>query len=176
MSADFAFKIVILGDPAVGKTSLIVRFIKNKFLDDYKTTLGVDFLTKELNLYGASVRMMIWDMGGQDKWLSRRAKFMRGTDGAIVVYSNTDVKSYLNLDKWLDEVYQYANKDIPICIIKNKTDLPPIRELYPKKILEKLSTQLIETSAKTGKNVEMMFTHIATEIVKQKAKELKAKK
>ncbi|NHI94159.1 MAG: GTP-binding protein [Candidatus Lokiarchaeota archaeon] len=177
MSADFAFKIVVLGNPAVGKTSLIVRFIKNKFTEDYKTTLGVDFLTKQLELYGkAKIRLMLWDMGGQDKWLSRRAKFMRGADGAIIVYSNTDLESYLQLDKWIDEVYQYANGDVPICIVRNKSDLPPIREnLFPQKILERLSTKLIETSAKTGENVEEMFSYISSAVVKQKAKQLKSK-
>ena len=176
MSADFAFKLVILGNPAVGKTSLIVRFIKNKFTEDYKTTLGVDFLTKELTLYNkAHIRLMIWDMGGQDKWFSRRAKFMRGADGAVIVYSNTDIKSYLNLDKWVDEVHQHANRDVPIILVKNKSDLPPIREnLNPIKLLERLNTKIIETSAKTGENVEEMFTLISSEIVKEKAKQLKS--
>ena len=177
MSSDFAFKLVIMGNPAVGKTSLILRFIKNKFSDDYKTTLGVDFLTKELELYGAKIRLMIWDMGGQDKWLSRRAKFMRGADGAIIVYSNTDIKSYLDLDKWADEVYQYVNEQIPIAIVRNKSDLPAIREnLNPADLLEKLSTKIVSTSAKTGENVEEMFINIATRIVQGKAKNIKAKK
>ena len=176
MSSDFAFKVVILGDPAVGKTSLIVRFIKNKFTEDYKTTLGVDFLTKQLVLFNkVNIRLMLWDMGGQDKWLSRRAKFMKGADGAIIVYSNTDIKSYLDLDKWVDEIYQYANQDVPICIVRNKSDLPPIREnLNPKNLLERLNTKIILTSAKTGENVEEMFSFISSEILKQKAKQLKS--
>jgi len=166
-----------MGNPAVGKTSLILRFIKNKFSDDYKTTLGVDFLTKQLELYGAKIRLMIWDMGGQDKWLSRRAKFMKGADGAIIVYSNTDIKSYLDLDKWADEVHQYANQEIPVIIVRNKSDLPAIREnLNPAELLKKLSTKIISTSAKTGENVEEMFNHIATRIVQGKAKDIKAKK
>ncbi len=175
MKSDFAFKIVILGNAAVGKTSLIIRYIKNKFREgDYKPTIGVDFLTKEVDLYGAKVRMLLWDMGGQDKWLSRRAKFMKGADGAIIVYSNTDIKSYLDLDKWVDEVYQYVNREIPIIIVRNKIDLPAIREnLIPKAILEKITTTLISTSAKTGNNVENMFLKIGGEIIKQKADEIK---
>ena len=177
LSADFAFKIVVLGNPAVGKTSLIVRFIKNKFSDDYKTTLGVDFLTKELYIYKARIRLMLWDMGGQDKWLARRAKFMKGADGAIIVYSNTDIKSYLDLDKWADEVYQYANKQIPVVVVKNKSDLPAIRDnLNPTDLLKRLSTKIIPTSAKTGDNVEEMFNVITTKIVQGKAKDIKAKK
>ena len=174
MSVKFAFKLVLLGNPAVGKTSLIARFVKNSFSGDYKTTLGVDFLTKELNLFGAQVRMMIWDMGGQEKWLSRRVKFMRGTDGAVIVYSSTDLETFQALQKWTDEVHQYADENIPIIYVKNKSDLPPVREdLIPRDLIAKYSSKVAQTSAKTGSNVEEMFSYIASLIVKQKANEVK---
>jgi len=173
MKSDFAFKIVILGNPAVGKTSLIIRYIKNKFKEgDYQPTIGVDFLTKEVDLYGAHVRMLIWDMGGQDKWASRRAKFLKGSDGAVIVYSNIDIESYLTLDKWVKEINTHVGKPIPIIIVRNKTDLPPIKDdLYPA-YLGDLAKNLIETSAKSGDNVENMFLRIGGDIIKQKADDI----
>lgn len=174
MKSDFAFKIVILGNAAVGKTSLIIRYIKNKFKEgNYIPTIGVDFLTKEVDLYGAHVRMLIWDMGGQDKWASRRAKFLVGADGAVIIYSNPDIESYLTLDKWVKEIQQNVGKPIPILIVRNKVDLPPIKDdLYPA-YLGEIAKNLIETSAKSGNNVENMFLKIGGDIIKQKAEEIK---
>ena len=176
MKSDFAFKLVILGNAAVGKTSLIIRYVDNKFHEDnYIPTIGVDFLTKEVDLFGAHMRMLIWDMGGQEKWASKRAKFLKGADGAVIVYSNTDIGSFLTLDEWVNEIKKNVEKEIPILFVRNKIDLPPIKEDMVPTYLGDLAKNIMETSAKSGKNVEKMFLKIGADIIKQKAKQRKNK-
>ena len=174
MAHRFTFKLVLLGDMAVGKTSLVLRFINNTFNEKYVTTIGADFLIKDLKLLGAPVRLMIWDLGGQVQWEGIRARYMAGADGCILVFDVSrkgDFEGYLA--QWLGEIHDHIG-DPPIIIVGNKIDLPPQVDLKKvAKFVQKLNHSYIETSAKTGTRVEAMFQKIAAEIVKRKAQKVK---
>lgn len=170
----FTFKLVLLGDMAVGKTSLVLRFINNTFTEKYITTIGADFLIKDLELLGAPVRLMIWDLGGQVQYEGVRSRYMQGSDGCILVFDVSrkgDVESYIS--QWLGEIHDFIG-DPPVIVVGNKIDLAPQVDLKKTaKFVQDLNHFYIETSAKTGNAVESMFKGITAEIVKRKAKKLK---
>jgi small GTP-binding protein len=170
----FTFKLVLLGDMAVGKTSLVLRFISGTFVDKYITTIGADFLIKDLELLGAPVRLMIWDLGGQVQYENIRSHYMQGSDGCILVFDVSrkgDVESYIS--QWLGEIHDFIGEP-PIIIVGNKMDLTPQVDLKKvAKFVQDLNLFYVETSAKTGNAVESMFQKITAEIIKRKAKRLK---
>lgn len=159
---------------AVGKTSLVLRFINNTFSDKYITTIGADFLIKDLELLGAPVRLMIWDLGGQVQYEGVRSRYMQGSDGCILVFDVSrkgDVESYIS--QWLGEIHDFIG-DPPVIVVGNKIDLPPQVDLKKAaKLVQDLNHFYIETSAKTGNAVESMFQKLTAEIIKRKAKKLK---
>lgn len=169
-----AFKVVIIGDPGVGKTSLIIRYIEGKFKENYIPTLGVDFLTKFLEIGKDKVgtSLIIWDIGGQQKWQSKLHLYLQGSDGAIIIYDITRQKTFKNLDKWITNVKKYAG-NIPYLLVGNKNDLEEDRnvtfndaENFAKQLND---VPVLETSAKTGELVNKMFEKIAEKIVIYKA-------
>ncbi|NVM28245.1 MAG: GTP-binding protein [Candidatus Helarchaeota archaeon] len=171
----FTFKVVLLGDQAVGKTSLVLRYVNNSFSDHYISTIGADFLIKDLELMGAPIRLMIWDLGGQEQWEGIRARYMAGSDGCILIFDvsrDHNIEFYIN--NWLREVKDFIGEKTPIIIVGNKMDLEPKVDLeLATRLINNLNFPLIETSAKTGTQVETMFQRITAEIVMQKAKYVK---
>lgn len=170
----FTFKLVLLGDMAVGKTSLVLRFINNTFTEKYITTIGADFLIKDLELLGAPVRLMIWDLGGQVQYEGVRSRYMAGSDGCILVFDVSrkgDVESYIS--QWVGEIHDFIG-DPPIVVVGNKIDLPVQVDLEKAaKFVQNLHLLYVETSAKTGNAVEPMFKRLTAEIIKRKAKKFK---
>ncbi len=108
---EFVFKIVILGDGAVGKTSLINRFVESSFNEDYKPTLGANIVRKDVNLDNTKVRLIMWDLAGQEKYRVVRSMYFQGCEGALLVY---DVTRYHTLDninnKWLKDYKKHVKK------------------------------------------------------------------
>lgn len=152
----FTFKVVLLGDQAVGKTSLVLRYVNNSFSDHYISTIGADFLIKDLELMGAPIRLMIWDLGGQEQWEGIRARYMAGSDGCILIFDvsrDHNIEFYIN--NWLREVKDFIGEKTPIIIVGNKMDLEPKVDLeLATRLINNLNFPLIETSAKTGTQVE----------------------
>ncbi|NVM04650.1 MAG: GTP-binding protein [Candidatus Helarchaeota archaeon] len=170
-----AFKICIVGDPGVGKTSLILRYIENKFKDNYIPTLGVEFLTKKLKVgkEGIETSLIIWDIGGQHKWQTKLHLYLQGADGAIIIFDLTRRNSFTNLEKWINNIKKISG-DVPYLIVGNKKDLVEDRNV---KLDEALAFSknidnypVLETSAKTGETVMGMFHKIAENIIIHKAK------
>lgn len=163
-------KVIILGDSGVGKTSLMQQFVNSKFSQQYKATIGADFLTKEMVIDNKQVTLQIWDTAGQERFQSLGVAFYRGADCCVLCYDVTNEKSLNNLASWKDEFLIQSNvsnpQDFPFIIIGNKVDVDDSKKIpsLQKKLNNITSNQLgglnypeFETSAKDGINVEQAF-------------------
>ncbi|MFW9882123.1 MAG: Rab family GTPase [Candidatus Thorarchaeota archaeon] len=164
----YILKIVLLGEANVGKTSLVYRFIENKFRENYKSTLGVNLLKKDMSIEGyGNVSAQIWDLGGQESFKSLRKLYLEGANGALLVYDMTDKKTFEKLDEWVQS-FRDARDDAPIILIGNKSDLKKqinINEKESSKYANSNNMGLIITSAKTGQNVEEAFIKLTKQIL-----------
>ena len=167
---EFVFKIVIIGDAAVGKTSLINQFVENSFNEDYKPTLGANIVRKDVNLDNTKVRLIMWDLAGQEKYRVVRSMYFQGCEGALLVY---DVTRYHTLDninnKWLKDYKKHVKKKGAYILIGNKTDLKD-QVVVPTERGKELATKIkashfIETSAKLGENIEEAFSLLVNQIL-----------
>jgi Ras-related protein Rab-11A len=171
---EFVFKIVVLGDAAVGKTSLINMYIEQSFSEDYKPTLGANIIRKDVHVdnINASVRLIMWDLAGQEKYNVIRSMYFQGCVGALLVYDVTRHNTFETIDsKWLKDFKKYVKKEGTYILIGNKIDLNEERvvskeegENYAKQID---ASDFIETSAKYGENVEQAFTNLVNQILKK---------
>lgn len=161
----------MVGAPAVGKTSLIQRFVKNRFAADYKLTVGVDILSKDVEFNpGDFATLSIWDIGGQQRFEFIRTTFYKGLVGALIIFDLTREETYIEARKWLTEIRQYAGENLPFALIGNKADLiEDVGEVIDREgaraFAECERSFYIETSAKTGVNVEWAFTELTRRIV-----------
>ena len=162
----FKFKVVIIGDAGVGKTSLLRRFVENKFDKDYLSTLGANILSKEyVTPKGNIIELLLWDLAGQHVFKHARKRFYSGSQGAVVVYDVTRPISFQSINDWLEELPE----NVPMILVGNKIDLP--RELSTEtgqKRAEEAGMSFLETSALTNKNVSEAFKILAMEIVKKR--------
>ncbi|MFX1477062.1 MAG: Rab family GTPase [Promethearchaeota archaeon] len=166
---DYQFKIIVVGDPTVGKTSLILRYTNNAFRRAYVSTLGVHVSNKIFKTEDDSIiQLVIWDIGGQDKFRLMRQQFYQGSDALLLVFDLTNLATFESLPDWyLDIKKQLKMEDEEIMgyILGNKRDLTENREIEgesAQKIADKLNLKYIETSALSGENVDDAFTTLAT--------------
>ncbi len=164
----YILKIVLLGEANVGKTSLVYRFIENKFRENYKSTLGVNLLKKDMIVEGyGEVSAQIWDLGGQESFKSLRKLYLEGANGALLVYDMTNQKSFEKLDEWVQS-FRESRDDAPIILIGNKSDLKKqikINETKSSDYANMNNLGMIITSAKTGQNVEEAFIQLTKHIL-----------
>lgn len=157
-----------MGEAAVGKTSLVYRFVSGKFKDNYKSTLGVNLLKKDIEIDGVGeVSAQIWDLGGQESFKSLRKLYLEGANGALVIYDMTNRKSFEKLDEWV-ESFEDARGKQPLLLVGNKSDLTQlikVTEKEAKKYAKKNKMEIIITSAKEGTNVEEAFIELMKTIV-----------
>lgn len=174
MASLYVFKVILIGSGAVGKTSLLHRFVENQFTFRYKLTIGADFLSKTIDGYpkpDIKCKLQIWDIGGQDRYKFLRASFFDGANGALVVFDISRWHTFKELDDWISDLREFARKDIPFVLIGNKADL--IEDMgveYDKDSAEDLAkrenSMFISTSAKTGENVEDAFLNLTSKMIK----------
>jgi len=166
----YVVKICLLGDASVGKTSLVYRFIENRFRENYKSTLGVNLLKHDTDVEGyGRVSAQIWDLGGQDSFKSLRNLYLEGANGALVIFDVTKKKSFENLIEWITS-FKGARGDQPLILIGNKCDLKDqmkIKEKEAANFAKSYKMDLLLTSAKTGDNVENAFNDLIKKIVFQ---------
>ncbi|XP_041455532.1 ras-related protein Rab-35-like isoform X1 [Lytechinus variegatus] len=167
---DHLFKLLIIGDSGVGKSSLLLRFADNTFSGSYITTIGVDFKIRTIDVKGEKVKLQIWDTAGQERFRTITSTYYRGTHGVIVVYDVCSAESFVNVKRWLYEIDQNC-EDVSRILVGNKNDAPDRKVVETEdaqKFAEQMNIQLYETSAKENINVEEMFNGITALVLKQK--------
>ncbi|MHA1385048.1 MAG: GTP-binding protein [Candidatus Helarchaeota archaeon] len=166
----YKLKMLLIGDAAVGKTSLIKKFIKGSFQKDYKMTIGCDIFTKDVSLNDGQdlVTLSIWDIAGQDRFKFFRSSFYRGSAGAMVVFDLTRYTTFNpNVVNWLKELWSFTGR-IPIILLGNKVDLVNMRSVRAsdaKAFSDQVPCPYIETSAKEGQYVDESFATLAQEML-----------
>ena len=181
---DYLFKLLLIGNSSVGKSSLLFRFVENVWDDNFVPTIGVDFVNyiiynfyiynqtqklKTLEVNGKKVKLQIWDTAGQERFKNITASYYRGGNGVLVVYDITDRDSFENLNSWLIEIEKNANKNVYKLLIGNKSDLEEKRKVTyqeGKDFATSNGMQFIETSAKTASKVQEAFELLTQEIIK----------
>ena len=158
----YKFKVCLFGPGDVGKTSLLIRYIKDYFNPDLKQTIGSNFLIKDVEIDNTNVRLLLWDIGGQEQFAKLRTIYFKGSNAAFGVYDVTSPQSLLKLPGWVSSIKKTVKKTIPMIIVGNKIDLERQIEVQEAEDLAKrLNCDYLETSAKTGEKVELAFEKIA---------------
>ncbi|KAL2234316.1 UNVERIFIED_CONTAM: Ras-related protein RABH1b [Sesamum indicum] len=158
VSALAKYKLVFLGDQSVGKTSIITRFMYDKFDNTYQATIGIDFLSKTMYLEDRTVRLQLWDTAGQERFRSLIPSYIRDSSVAVIVFDVASRQSFLNTAKWIEEVRTERGSDVIIVLVGNKTDLVDKRQVSIEEGEAKardLNVMFIETSAKAGFNIKI---------------------
>uniref|UniRef100_A0A8D9DZV4 small monomeric GTPase n=2 Tax=Cacopsylla melanoneura TaxID=428564 RepID=A0A8D9DZV4_9HEMI len=170
---DFTFKLMLLGDSGVGKTCLFLRYRDNTFVSGaFISTVGIDFRNKIVTVDNCNVKLQIWDTAGQERFRSVTHAYYRDAHALLLLFDVTNRQSYNNVKAWLGEIREYAQEDVVIMLLGNKSDCPSGDRVVKKDEGEKLARDYkvtyMETSAKTGQNVELAFMAIARELKSRK--------
>ena len=170
-----AYKIVLIGDPEVGKTSIRRKYMGKSFRTDYLKTLGADFAAQKVNIEGEVVLLTIWDLAGQSIFHGMRSSFYHGCKCALIVFDVTNTETMNNSLKWAEEATQYAKDSLQeIYLIGNKIDLEDLRVVKQENIgdtaqkiqqITKFSPKIYETSALTGTNINELFEHMSRKLI-----------
>ena len=169
---NYLIKFIIIGDAAVGKSNLLVRYTSGQFKEEYQLTIGVEFGSNDVIIGDNTYRIQIWDTAGQENFRSITRSYYKNTACAIIVYEISNKKSFENISSWIEECKNTAPKSILMVLVGNKCDLDnrEVTEEEGREFAEKNGMLFFETSAKTGKNVEELFKQ-SVKVIDQKIKE-----
>jgi Ras-related protein Rab-1A len=165
---DKLFKILLIGDSGVGKSSLLYRYCDDKFDNTYISTIGVDFKFKTIEHNDKIYKFQIWDTAGQERFRSVTSSYYRGAYSIILVYDITDKDSFLNLSKWIEEVNHHGVPGTEITIVGNKIDCNIYRQVQSEDVVrfaKDNGCKCFETSAKTGFQVETIFKSLLPTLI-----------
>ncbi|XP_076903883.1 ras-related protein YPT3-like [Bidens hawaiensis] len=164
---DYLFKLVLIGDSGVGKSNLLSRFTRNEFSLETKSTIGVEFATRSLNVDGKVIKAQIWDTAGQERYRAIASAYYRGAVGALLVYDVTRHATFGSIERWLKELRDHTDPNIVVMLIGNKSDLRHLLAVSTedgKALAEAESLYFMETSALEATNVENAFSEVITQI------------
>lgn len=164
---DYLFKVVLIGDSGVGKSNLLSRFTRNEFNLESKSTIGVEFATKSIQVDAKTVKAQIWDTAGQERYRAITSAYYRGAVGALLVYDISKQITFENVERWLKELRDHAEQSIVIMLVGNKSDLRHKRAVTTEHAMafaESNNLAFIETSALDATGVDEAFRQILTEI------------
>ena len=169
MSINFHYllKYVIIGDSGVGKSNILLQYINEKFSDDFKATVGVEFGAKNIEINSRIYRIQIWDTAGQENFRSIARAYYKNSICACIVYDITNRNSFNSVQSWIDDCTKQAPKSILLLLIGNKNDLNDKREVQYEEGAEfakKRNMIFLETSAKTGNNIDNIFERSVKQI------------
>ncbi|XP_073916000.1 ras-related protein Rab-26 isoform X6 [Castor canadensis] len=171
---DVAFKVMLVGDSGVGKTCLLVRFKDGAFLaGTFISTVGIDFRNKVVDVDGMKVKLQIWDTAGQERFRSVTHAYYRDAHALLLLYDVTNKASFDNIQAWLTAIQEYARHDVVLLLLGNKVDSAQERVVKREdgeKLAKEYGLPFMETSAKTGLNVDLAFTAIAKELKQRSMK------
>ncbi|MBY8985900.1 MAG: GTP-binding protein [Candidatus Lokiarchaeota archaeon] len=158
----YKFKITLFGPGGVGKTSLLLRYIKDYFREGLKKTIGSTFLIKDVDINGKQVRLLLWDIGGQPQFHKLRTIYFKGSNGALGVFDLSSSQTLLKIPGWISSIKKTVKKTIPMLLLGNKVDLErEVDKEEAEDLAKRLGCEYLETSAKIGTNVERAFEIVA---------------
>uniref|UniRef100_A0A3Q1GZT0 Ras-related protein Rab-25 n=1 Tax=Acanthochromis polyacanthus TaxID=80966 RepID=A0A3Q1GZT0_9TELE len=164
-SYNFVFKVVLIGESGVGKSNLLSRFTKNEFSHDSRTTIGVEFSTRTVQLDNFTIKAQIWDTAGLERYRAITSAYYRGAVGALLVYDISKHLTYDSAERWLKELYDHADPHMVVMLVGNKSDLESLRTVptdEAKVFADKRGLLFMETSAFDSTNVEAAFNEVLT--------------
>lgn len=167
MDGEHVFKTLIIGDSSVGKSNLLLRFSDNIFHDTFLPTIGVDFKIKSVNVYDKSIKLNIWDTAGQDRFKTITQAYYKGAHGIVVVFDLTERNSFEHVQNWFQEIKKNAGETVVKILVGNKVDLQESRAVQKSEgeaLARSLGVLYVETSAKTGENVDSVFMNLSKQI------------
>lgn len=169
---DFLFKVVLIGDSSTGKTCVVQRFHSGTYKEQQGTTIGVDFSMKTIFIDGKKIKLQIWDTAGHERFRTITQSYYRSASGVIIVYDITKRPTFLNLQRWIEEVRRYTDSDVLSVLVGNKCDLENEREVELSEAEEMRDyvpeiMYVLETSAKENKNIDDIFFSLAAELKKR---------
>ena len=158
---DLVFKILLLGDSEVGKSCFLMRYSDNVFIDNYITTIGLDYKLKSVKLdNGKTIKVQLWDTAGQDKYRTIAKNYFKGSHGILLLYDITKTNSFENIREWIRDIKEEVSEKAIIFLIGNKIDLGEQRKISKEKgveLAEEYKIPFFEASAKSGENVDEVF-------------------
>lgn len=172
---DYLFKVLLIGDSGVGKSSVLLRYIDEMFTELFLSTIGVDFKLKTIMCHDKKVKLQIWDTAGQERFKTITRSYYRGASAVIVIYDVTDKDSFSHLSNWLNEIKQNTECDkidVVSILVGNKIDLEKKRVIPYQDgatFAAQNNMQFVEVSSKTGENVEKIFDLLVNELVKKRS-------
>ncbi len=171
---EFLYKILLLGDTQVGKSSFLMRYIDNTFQESYLSTVGLDFKVKNVQLDdGNTYRVQIWDTAGQDRFHAITRNYFKNAHGIILIYDVTLIESFHNVKNWIKQIKEEVTDKVSIILAGNKIDMEEKRKVSKEegeKMAADYGLKFYECSAKTGENVEEAFKDIVTKTVENFSK------
>ena len=177
MAAETNFKVVLLGEGCVGKTSLASMYVRGTFNAEHRTTLQASFQEKRLNIGGRRVKLAIWDTAGQERFHALGPIYYRDANGALLVYDITDTESFLKVKNWVKELRTMLGQDVVLTIAANKSDLERDRqvdEADAERYADSVGASHIHTSAKADRNVNEVFLDLTKRMIQESAKAAQA--
>ena len=169
MSDDYEqlYKIIIIGDSGVGKSNILGRYLNKEFKHDTKSTVGVEFGSKQLKVEGVNIKLQIWDTAGEERYRAITSAYYKGSKGCFIVYDITSEVSFENVEKWYEEIRKSAEKEISVILVGNKCDLENERKVsieMGQNKAKNLNCPFFETSALNNTNIVTVFQNISENI------------
>ncbi|XP_076887601.1 ras-related protein RABA5a-like [Bidens hawaiensis] len=164
---DYLFKIVLIGDSAVGKSNLLARFARDEFYPNSKSTIEVEFQTQKIDIKGKEIKAQIWDTAGQERFRAVTSAYYRGAVGALLVYDISRRQTFDSIGRWLNELHTHSDMNVVSILVGNKSDLKDAREVSMeegKLLAESEGLFFMETSALDSSNVTAAFETVVKEI------------